>query len=583
MAVKIFGECSGSSGGKYNIWAEVNENSHSVKNNTSNLTVNLKLKRNDGYEGSAYNLNKSENFAKITVNGNVKASGNLAIDTRNNAVVTLCSWTGEVSHDSSGKLTVTIGGAFTMSGTSLTGGTASGKFNCVTIPRVTPFSLNKTSVNCGDSVTLSLSPYSSDFSHKVVYTLNKARQTVSISKGTSQIALTVPEEWAEQLPSSDKGVVNFELKTYNGFELVGSVSKNIKVLIPETEAYLPSFTFSVSRNTNGVVPGNWDALIQNISMLTVAVNSFEGKYGASCSSKCIMLDGVKKYGDSAEFELTRAGQLDLKIRVTDSRGLYSEQQTVIDVDGYSLPAFVCNNIFRCDSDGKPNDNGTSVAIDFTKKYSSIRNLNAAFVKVRYRKNNETEYSPLIQLNSSPAVLTDNFENESSYEFAFQITDLLHKTPIESVRALPSGAIPFNIKKGGKGAAFGCYAETDNELTVGYDLNVKGKLKSIDLSSECIASEKIAIDYISIKRIECLNLTFIKGVLTVKEALSANNWNEILTVTVPDGLITTPLSLNSVKFARDKNLVSYINSDGVIRMASDVEFNKDEKIFILGFY
>ena len=65
MAVKIFGACSGNSGGKYNLWLEVTENSSSIENNSSNITVNLKLKRNDGYSESAYNLNKSDNFAEI--------------------------------------------------------------------------------------------------------------------------------------------------------------------------------------------------------------------------------------------------------------------------------------------------------------------------------------------------------------------------------------------------------------------------------------------------------------------------------------------------------------------------------------
>ena len=152
MAVKIFGTCSGNSGGKYNLWLEVTENSHSTKNNASNITVNLKLKRNDGYSNSAYNLNKSDNFAKITINGSVKASGNLVIDTRSSAVVVLSSWTGNVLHDATGKLKITVGGSFTMNGTSLSGGTVSGEFNCVTIPRTTPFTLNKTNVNCGESV-----------------------------------------------------------------------------------------------------------------------------------------------------------------------------------------------------------------------------------------------------------------------------------------------------------------------------------------------------------------------------------------------------------------------------------------------
>lgn len=68
MATKYYGSCSGESGSKYNLWLEVAENSQNIENNSSNVSIKLKLKRNDGYSSSAYNLNKNENFAKITIN-----------------------------------------------------------------------------------------------------------------------------------------------------------------------------------------------------------------------------------------------------------------------------------------------------------------------------------------------------------------------------------------------------------------------------------------------------------------------------------------------------------------------------------
>ena len=98
MAIKFYGSCSGKAGPKYNIWLEVTENSPSIENNSSNVTLKLKLKRNDGYAESAYNLNETENFAKITIGENIVISKNLKIDTRNNATVTLLTWTGDVTH-----------------------------------------------------------------------------------------------------------------------------------------------------------------------------------------------------------------------------------------------------------------------------------------------------------------------------------------------------------------------------------------------------------------------------------------------------------------------------------------------------
>lgn len=583
MAVNFFGTCSGSSGGKYNIWIEVNENSHSVKNNTSNLTVKLKLKRNDGYTNSAYNLNESENFAKITINGAEKVSKNLKIDTRNNVVVTLCSWSGDVLHDEAGKLTVTIGGTFTMSGTSLGGGVVSGNFDCVTIPRITPFSLDKTSVNCGESVSLSLMPYSANFNHKVIYSINKVNLSVDIAKGTTKVDLVVPIEWAKQILNTNQGIINFELKTYSDSDFIGSTKHSIKLIIPPTEDFLPQFSFLVTDNKNGLVPNMWDAVIQNRSTLTVKINSFIGKFGATLSACWIMVGDVKKYGESAEFELPIAGRIKVKVRVTDSRGLYQEDECIVDVDEYSLPGLIINDIYRCNSDGAPNENDASVSINFAKKYSSVRDLNLAYVKVKYKKYNETEYSDLVQLKSSPFILNGTFERESSYEFVFETTDVLTKTPVLNVRTLTTGTIPFNIKKGGKGAAFGCYAETDNELTVGYDLNIKGNLKNIDLATESIVADYIAVDYLFVRKFECMDITFVMGLVTTKDILPANNWIKILTVPISSGFMYIPISAMSFKFIRDKNLVGYISNQGEIFINGDVDFTKGEKIFFSGFY
>ena len=574
MAVKIFGTCSGNSGGKYNLWLEVTENSHSTKNNASNITVNLKLKRNDGYSNSAYNLNKSDNFAKITINGSVKASGNLVIDTRSSAVVVLSSWTGNVLHDATGKLKITVGGSFTMNGTSLSGGTVSGEFNCVTIPRTTPFTLNKTNVNCGESVSLTLTPYSKEFTHIIVYTLNDASASVSIPKGTTQVELLIPEEWAGQLTKTNQSSIKFELKTYNQSSLIGTQTKNIKFTIPATDNFLPQFNIQTIPNKNGLVPMIWDAIVQNKSTLTVKLNSFEGKYGSTYSSSYFIVCGKKKYGESAEFDLTESGFVKIKTRVVDSRGLYRDEECYVEVASYSIPTIVCNDIFRCDSDGTPNENGTNVVIDFTKTYSSIFDLNMGYAKVKFKKYNQTEYSELVQLTKSPFILTHSFEKESSYDFVLQINDLITVTPIEIKYVLPSAGIAFNIKKGGKGAAFGCYAETEKELTVGYDLNVKGLLKCTSLNSDIVPTGNIQILSCDVRKYECMKMIVMNvrfkllGDLTagsLTELFSINNFKLPNTYSLPihyDGYLTS----HGV-------IYSYINALGIVKILSTPSLNK----------
>lgn len=192
MATKIFGLCSGTSGGKYNIWFEINENSHSITNNTSNLTVKIKLKRNDGYSESAYNLNENENFVKFTINGEQKSSRYLAVDTRNSTEVLLLSWQGNVTHNNDGTLKIRLGTVFTMKGTSLAGGEVSGDFVCVSIPRISDFSLSATSVNPEKEVKVTVIPSASEtFSHKLKYQLGSFAKTINLSVGVSEATFSI--------------------------------------------------------------------------------------------------------------------------------------------------------------------------------------------------------------------------------------------------------------------------------------------------------------------------------------------------------------------------------------------------------
>jgi hypothetical protein len=128
--------CTGSSGDKYNLTLTYTENSTNQANNTSNITVSMGVKRNDGYADSAYNLASDACSYSIQVGGVTKASGSKAFDSRDSAVVSLGTWTGDVTHNADGTLTITIGGSFTLSGVSnLTGGSVSQSWTLTDIVR----------------------------------------------------------------------------------------------------------------------------------------------------------------------------------------------------------------------------------------------------------------------------------------------------------------------------------------------------------------------------------------------------------------------------------------------------------------
>lgn len=579
---KIIGNCSGSAGYKYDLWLEVKQNSQSITANTSNVTVALKLKRNDGYASSAYNLNEDENSVLLKVGDSTKVNKTLKIDTRNNVTVTLATWTGDVAHNDDGTLSLSLSGSFTMSGTKLSSGTVSGSFKCSTIARTSTFTVDKTSVNPEDTITLTISSASKKLSHKVICSIGDYKSTKEISAGVSSVTITIPIEWANALPKTKKGTIAITLKTYSGNKAVGTSKKNISLKIPETDDFLPTFSVQVTSNKSSNIPGVWSATIKNNSTITVKINSAYSQYGAEIVSGSITFDGITKKGMEADFPLLNAGTLDVVCKVTDSRGFIKEEIALVEVDEYAPPVIVCNSIVRCDSSGNPSSSGNCALVDFTEVYSSVRGLNYATVKVKHRKNNVAEYSDYVTLSTSPAIVSGDFEKASSYEFLLTITDALGYT-FETVRTLSSAGVAFNVKKGGAGAAFGCYAENDNELTVGYDLNVKGVIKSNDLTPYATFNSNFTKNSLVLKNYNCLGFTLVKAVFKVVTAVSTNTAVNVFTVGNTPPSIQTPLSVSTGNYEIDKNLRAYIDTTGQVNIISAVSISAGTTIYINGIY
>ena len=580
MATKIFGLCSGTSGGKYNIWFEINENSHSITNNTSNLTVKIKLKRNDGYSESAYNLNENENFVKFTINGEQKSSRYLAVDTRNSTEVLLLSWQGNVTHNNDGTLKIRLGTVFTMKGTLLAGGEVSGDFVCVSIPRISDFSLSATSVNPEKEVKVTVIPSASEtFSHKLKYQLGSFAKTINLSVGVTEATFSIPINWSSAIPTSKKGIIKLTLSTYKGEFLIGEKIKNLKLVLPETEEYLPDFTTVIEYDSYGRIPGIWDAVVQNITKAKVGLKYQEFKFGAEFSSAYIVIGGIRKDGISGEFDLPDSGVISGKAVLTDSRGFSKEEKFIVEVEAYSNPTVTCSSIYRCDEAGVPDRAGKCAAISFEKFFSSVRGLNITTVKVKYKKSNETAYSDFITLTSSPYILQNDFDESSSYDFIISVTDVITKTPFEIQRTLSSADIPFNIKKGGKGAAFGCYAENDNELTVGYNLNVKGNLNYTDLSELVNYNKYVVKKEMSVKRFDCLGIIYFKAKLLVLEKIPANAWVTVAGVQELNLQQLCPIPTTIDFYTPDRVMAGIINVNGQVKVISSNGFEVGEVIYM----
>ena len=225
----IYGSCTGGNGGKYDFWASWARNSYSIDNGTSNITVSLKVQRNDGYSASAFNLD-SKPSVSLKVNGASKSPTTYIIDTRNGKVCTFATWTGNVTHADDGSLTCPIVASFSLSGvSSLTGGSLSGNAKLDDIPRASTMSISGTA-RMGSAITISISRKSTSFTHDLTYTFGKASGSIKNGVTTSH-PWTIPD-LASYCNNADRGSMVITCTTKNGTKTVGTSTATIQVGVP---------------------------------------------------------------------------------------------------------------------------------------------------------------------------------------------------------------------------------------------------------------------------------------------------------------------------------------------------------------
>lgn len=225
---------SGVANPDYTFWADWVRNSKSDANNTSNITVNLRIK-NTAYANSAYNLDKKP-AVTLKVNGAAKTPTIKIIDTRENVTCTFATWTGDVSHKSDGTLSCPIEASFTHYGSSsLTSGSLSGNANLSPTFRASDVSLVSDTVKMGSALTINIDRKSSAFTHTLRYLFGGnggLSGTIATNVGTSK-SWTVPTSFAGQIKDETSGYGEIFCDTYSGSTKIGTTWVAFTATVPD--------------------------------------------------------------------------------------------------------------------------------------------------------------------------------------------------------------------------------------------------------------------------------------------------------------------------------------------------------------
>lgn len=441
-------------------WVKWELSGQSVAGNKTTIAWSCGLTPGEQYYTNAIRM------GTVTIDGQTVYAGGTYSDITDYKDHTFASGTLELTHESDGTRSFTVG-AFT--GWLYGNGdytAAARSFTLPTIPRATTPSMG--AVTIGSAVTIGLPRASTAFTHTLTYTFGGASGTIA-SKAGSSCTWTVPESLAAQIPGKLTGTGTVTCKTYNGSTLVGSKSVTFTATVPQSmKPGLTAGWATAAYDNSGTKASAIAAWVQGYSKAKVTFDGSKVTCRQGASVKGYSITYLGETVSAAPYRTGTISATSAKVRctVTDSRGLSAWEDLEITLLAYAKPTLSGAKLYRSDAEGTAADSGTCIAGTASARFSALGGKNAVTIK-GYWKAVGGSYGSGVTMQAGAAVIlsgSTELSTEKSYTAKIIATDSLGNTASYEEN-IPTEQITFHLKEGGQGAAFGKMAETDKMLEV----------------------------------------------------------------------------------------------------------------------
>lgn len=453
---------------------DITQNSQSIPNNTSNITVKVNAK----WTGGSYNL--LEKSGSVTIDG-TKYTFTSPFNTgrTTSGSCNLYTKTLNITHNSDGTKKVTISASYT-SGVSSGTVAASAVKTLTTIPRKSTLSVGNGTL--GTSQTLTVTRQTSSFTHTITYTCGSSSGTICSKSTSTSISFTPPLSLSSQNTTGTSVSIKYTITTYNGSTSVGSNSYTKTCSIPSSVK--PSCKVTVTDPTGK--KDIFGSFVQGVSKFAVTITATTS-YGSAIASYSATANG-STYA-SASFTtglLKSSGSLSVSATVKDKRGR-SGSATVsnLTVLAYSKPTITNFTAQRCNSDGTVNIKGSYIKVNFDAAISSLNSKNTATYKLEYRVSSASSYTTVTLSQFTGKYSVDNgsyifaADASSSYDVRLTAADSIGSTP--QATTVSTSYKFMSWREGGTGIAFGKIAEEENAAEFGFTMRAThGELLSSPL-------------------------------------------------------------------------------------------------------
>lgn len=429
----------------------VTQQSQNVATNKTAVRYELLLYRPSKISSSA---NKAYS---IVVNGKTVKSGTTTIG--GSGTKSIASGTTEITHNADG--TKSISFSFSLAfdidwnvghiGT----GRANGSMNLTTIPRATTAVLTPSNVYLGGTINIDLSSRaSSAFTHNLYWRFGELTGTIGTGITTSA-SLKTEKSWASQIPNGSSGIGYIYCDTFNGNTKIGA--KTVSFTANVSTGMEPVINnVNISEAVSGIY-NKFYGYVQNNSKLAVNISA-SGAQGATIKSYKTTICGVSYTGQSfTSSTISKSGNVDVSVSVTDSRGLSTTRTYNVNVLPYETPKINLFSVDRADYDYNLSSVGTYASICIGYEISNVSGRNNNSYKIEYRESGSYDWT---HVTSGSGYIATNQQIQGgnilvgayTYEVRLTVTDYFGS--VDSTVDIPTTATLFNINKEGTSICFG---------------------------------------------------------------------------------------------------------------------------------
>lgn len=358
-------------------------------------------------------------------------------------------------------------------------------------PKGSKGTLNKTSVDAGQNVSLTIDPLdvSGTVTHRVQWSLGNASSSITtLPSGATSTNYTIPMNWCSQIPDAESGQAVCTLTTL----VNGSVSatRDIPFTVNVPASVVPSYSFeSTPYETTG-------GYYQHIGKALLAIGYASSEYGATIVSYNI--SGGEGTNSNTSSVITdvfeESGSHVYTATVTDSRGRSTVKTLRFNVTAVSpirIYSFLVQRYSKViGDDGQTtyvaSSDGDHVWVSLLASHDIAGGNNPASAAITWGASNSVSLpwgtSASISYTNDRTVITAQIPANTSVLFTLTVSDGFSSATASSQVEIASAILHVSPN----GVGIGMYTlgtQSNPQLDIGYPMHARGGIAGVTIYSE----------------------------------------------------------------------------------------------------